>query len=90
MQSEPEAATRDSAYAALEAAINAFTQYLGHDYVPVDAVLIIGVQWIDDDGDRIGGINIFPRNGSQPVYITTGLLEQAKAMIMYETETDPP
>jgi hypothetical protein len=32
---------------------------------------------IDDDGDRVGGLHAFPRDGCQPVYITKGLLVHA-------------
>lgn len=34
--------------------------------VPVDAVLIVGVQTADHDGARIGYVEVYPRAGSQP------------------------
>lgn len=46
--------------------------------VPTDYVLLTGLQGVDDDGDRVGGVNIFPKGGSQPAYITRGLVATAQ------------
>ena len=40
----------------------------------VDAVLVLGVQHVEDDGDRVGYVEVFPRGGSQPSYVTRGML----------------
>lgn len=71
-----------AAAAALENAIRAVAELMFDDNeVIVDAVLILGAQRIDDDGDRIGRVGNFPRHGSQPTYITAGLLNQAMDLV---------
>jgi hypothetical protein len=78
---------RAAAFQAFEVAIAQLSDYIAEtpgEMLSVDAVLIIGVQSYDDEGDRVGGVNIFPRHGCQPVYITTGLLEAAKLLITHE------
>jgi len=45
-----------------------------------DYVLITGWMFVND-GDRVGGVSVFPQHGSQPAYITTGLLRTADASI---------
>lgn len=47
------------------------------DAIPVDAVLLIGVQHIDRDDDRVGFVEVIPRYGSQPAYVTRGLIGDA-------------
>lgn len=70
--------TRAEAIQALDDAINAVGHYcLDSDDVVTDAVLVLGAQCIDDDGDLI----TFPRGGSQPPYITVGLLVGARQLI---------
>lgn len=54
---------------------------LDSDEVITDAVLIIGVQHFDDDGDRCGRVFALPYHGSQPYYITLGLITSARRMI---------
>lgn len=49
--------------------------------VPTDAVLLIGSQNYYDDGDRVGCVTLCPRSGSQPAYITAGLLQMALARV---------
>lgn len=78
---------RAAAYQQLENCITQLVAYSRNsedidpeaDYpeTPTDAVLVIGTQWIDSDGDRSGRVFVFPRTGSQPSYITTGLLQAA-------------
>lgn len=72
-------ARRKAAYAKLDEAIEAlsaaFCEVDGE--VVVDAVLVVGAQSLDERGGRVGGVTIFPRNGCQPNYITTGLLQHA-------------
>lgn len=52
-----------------------------NDGVPVDAVLLIGVQHVEDDGARTGHVEVYPRSGAQPSYITRGLLSEARQVI---------
>lgn len=66
----------------LEAAIAALANYcLDTDDLVTDAVLVLGAQYFDDDGDRVGRVIVFPRGGSQPAYITKGLLHDARRLI---------
>lgn len=74
--------TRAEACQALEEAIRAIAEHtLDNDDIVTDAVIILGAQYIDDDGDRLGRVITFPRNGSQPPYITLGLLDAAQNLI---------
>lgn len=79
---------RKDAYKALEDAItkcNAMMNAIDEDGVEmmaVDAVLVIGSQWIDRDGDRCGAVNIIPRHGWQPGYITAGMLAMAQQRVL--------
>ena len=59
------------AFALLDDAIEALfdaTRDEGSDPndVPVNAVLLLGVQRVNDNGDRIGYVEVYPRAGSQP------------------------
>lgn len=49
--------------------------------VPVDAVLVIGVQHVEDDGSRTGHVEVYPRAGAQPSYITRGLVDEARKLL---------
>lgn len=48
--------------------------------VLVDAVLIVGVQTVDGDGDRIGYVEVYPRAGAQPAS-TRGLIGEAGKLL---------
>lgn len=78
-------ARKKAAYAKFDDAIvelsNVFCEVDGE--IAVDAVLIVGAQRVDDDGDRVGGVTIFPRHGSQPFYITSGLMSHGLAVLNY-------
>lgn len=84
MSDEFDAVKRKAAYALLDQAIEALTDLCRDEDVtemPVDAVLLIGLQWIDSDGDRGGAVQICPRGGWQPGYLTAGLLTQAMTIV---------
>jgi hypothetical protein len=73
---------RADACAAVENAIATLAEYLcDSDDMVTDAVIVLGAQAIDEDGDRIGRVVVFPRHGSQPPYITLGLLDEAARLI---------
>ncbi|AIM50226.1 hypothetical protein PBI_BUZZLYSEYEAR_104 [Mycobacterium phage BuzzLyseyear] len=81
---------RKEAFASLEDTIAKFADLQNqHNAVTdtgaemaVDAVLLIGMQYLYDDGDRGGYVNIIPRGGWQPGYITAGLLSMAQARVV--------
>ncbi|OCB45572.1 hypothetical protein A5721_16395 [Mycobacterium vulneris] len=77
------AARRRDAYAKLDEAIEELSSVFcdADGEIPIDAVLIVGAQSVDDDGDRVGGITVFPRHGSQPLYITSGLMSHGLAVL---------
>lgn len=81
-----------AAYAKLDEAIDALVEaYRGTDHgsddgdVAVDAVLLVGMQAVDEDGDRVGAVSCYPRYGSQPAYITHGLVTRADAVLRDQT-----
>ncbi|MFI7168507.1 DUF7213 family protein [Rhodococcoides fascians] len=43
----------------------------------VDWVIVTGSQFFDADGERCGAVSVLPREGSQPSYVTVGLLSEA-------------
>lgn len=75
-----------TAYKALEDAIEALSLNADPDGedgdLAVDAVLLVGYQKYDDEGNRRSTTAIYPRNGSQPSYITMGLLHMALLRIV--------
>ena len=48
--------------------------------MPVDAVLIVGIPAVDNAGDRIGYVEVYPRTGSQPADIR-GLISAAGKLL---------
>jgi hypothetical protein len=50
-----------------------------HD-VPVDAVLLVNVQRVDDDGTRVGYVEVYPRTGTQSANIR-GLVSDAGRLL---------
>ena len=70
-----------STFAALDAAIEACVRLADCSGVPVDAVLIVGLQHVEDDGSRTGHVEVYPRSGAQPSYVTRGLLDEGRTLI---------
>ena len=46
-------------------------------YAVLDAVLVVGVQKLDENGQRCGGVGVFMKDGYGPVYTAKGLLTDA-------------
>jgi hypothetical protein len=42
--------------------------------MPTDYVLVVGSMYLDSDSGRCGVVTYFPKDGTQPSYITIGLL----------------
>mgnify|MGYP001546570250 CR=1 FL=1 len=78
-------AQRKAAYDLLEQAIAALVEAFrpegSETDIPVDAVLLVGLQNVDSDVDRVGAVCCYPRHGSQPTYITHGLIARADALL---------
>jgi hypothetical protein len=75
-----------AAYRKLDEAVNDLHRILEVEQpdppsAPTDYVLLVGYQYIDDDNDRGGIVCVYPKDGSQPAYITTGLLDIARQHI---------
>ena len=93
MSDDNQAAHQDqhkAAFELLDQAITACTRLSGCDGVAVDAVLIVGMQHLDSDGDRLGHVEVYPRSGAQPSYVTRGLIsEGVKLMdVIYDRGLD--
>lgn len=70
------------AWNAVESAIGCITSGIfDTDELITDLVIIVGAQHVDDEGDRCGRTLVIPRNGSQPTYVTKGLLTEALDLI---------
>lgn len=71
------------AFALLDDAIDALSA-IAHDsdqnIVRVDAVLIVSVQRVGDDGAPIGHVEVYPRAGTQPAP-TRALIAQAGKLL---------
>ncbi|ULE35047.1 DUF7213 family protein [Mycobacterium sp. IDR2000157661] len=81
------------AFALLDEAIDAAFA-IAHDddtdqnTVPVDAVLIVGVQAVDNAGDRLGHVEVYPRAGSQPANITRLVAEAGQLLDLAAADGD--
>lgn len=71
----------DSAFAALDEAVARLTQLSDCEGMAVDAVLIVGLQHVEDDGSRTGHVEVYPRSGAQPSYVTRGLIDEGRTLI---------
>lgn len=78
-----------AAYRKLDEAAHELHQLMDQDHdepgdpksFPTDYVLLVGSMWVDSDDDRCGGVSFFPKDGSQPAYITIGLLESVQCRL---------
>lgn len=73
------------AFALLDEAIDALSAIARHhdsdpNDVPVDAVLIVGVPAVDNAGDRMGHVEVYPCAGSQPADVR-GLISAAGTLL---------
>ena len=71
----------DATFAQLDAAIEACVRLSDCSGVAVDAVLIVGLQHVEDDGARTGHVEVYPRSGAQPSYVTRGLIDEGRTLI---------
>lgn len=71
----------DSAFAALDEAVARLTRLSDCEGMAVDAVLIVGLQHVEDDGSRTGHVEVYPRSGAQPSYVTRGLIDEGRTLI---------
>jgi hypothetical protein len=78
---DPDAQSHAHAFGLLDQAITACVALSGCDGVAVDAVLIVGLQHVEDDGARTGHVEVYPRTGAQPSYVTRGLIDEGRALI---------
>ena len=70
-----------AAFELLDQAIAACVGLSGCDGVPVDAVLIVGIQHVDSDGARLGHVEVYPRSGTQPSYLTRGIISEGSKLL---------
>ena len=69
---------RAEAYRLLNTAIDALVGPVAPGtQIATDAVLIVGCQGVNDEGNRIGSTGIFVRDGAQPFWITRSLVREA-------------
>lgn len=71
----------DSAFAALDEAVARLTRLSDCEGMAVDAVLIVGLQHVEDDGSRTGHVEVYPRSGAQPSYVTRGLIGEGSKLL---------
>lgn len=71
----------DSAFAALDEAVARLTRLSDCEGMAVDAVLIVGLQHVEDDGSRTGHVEVYPRSGAQPSYVTRGLIDEGSKLL---------
>lgn len=65
-------------YAALNCAIaHLMAAAAEKGYTALDAVLVVGAQRLDEEGDRLGGVGVFMKDGVGPAYTAKGLLTDA-------------
>lgn len=77
--------TKREAYEALDEAVRRVAEFVREENsedgespeTVVDWVVVVGSQFFADEGERCGAVTILPRGGSQPAYITVGLLREA-------------
>ncbi|KAB7752773.1 DUF7213 family protein [Mycolicibacterium mucogenicum] len=85
-QLQPRTPETVAAYQALDAAVMELHRLVEArnpepPAVATDYVLVVGAMYIDSSGDRNGVVEVFPKDGSQPAYVTTGLLDSALRMV---------
>ena len=82
--------SRKAAYQTLDRAIEQLIDGAApQGHVVTDAVLVVGLQSITDEGRRVGSVGVFLRDGCQPLWISRALLREGLDALEFSAEHCP-